>query len=277
MPFIHLCGASANEGRPALFRTVGRALRVAPLSLPVLLLLVGLPLTALAQSKGAVAGGLQGQEQVQGQGQGQGVAASPGRAGGPSSLKVDALSQYLERQKKREQERYEQYYGGLAHNELTAGQAKARQIRESASARNTVQWSRDTDRTYIPLHERIPGYVPSSLKEGGRAGHVGTGRIKPYTDGVTLSPELEMARLKEEMAEEKAEEYRQKGREKQAMVEQAMTNMKSQMVDSKVPGAAVLKPSGSSLYVRYYGAEGEKAKPSPTSKSSSQFSSSGRP
>ncbi len=275
MPFFHLCGASANEGWPALYMTVGRALRLLPISLPVLLLLVGLPLSALAQSRGTVAGGVQGQEQVHGQGQGS--AAAPARTGGSLPLKGDALSQYLDRQKKREQERYEQYYGGLARNELTAGQAKARQIRESASARNTVQWSRDTDRTYIPLHERIPGYVPSSLKEGGRAGHVGTGKIKPYTDGVTISPELEMARLKEEMAEEKAEEYRQKGREKQAMVEQAMANMKSQMVDSKVQGAAVLKPNGSSLYVRYYGAEGEKAKPAATSKPSSQSSSSGRP
>ncbi|HMY55626.1 MAG TPA: hypothetical protein PK671_21855, partial [Candidatus Obscuribacter sp.] len=121
------------------------------------------------------------------------------------------------------------------------------------------------------------GYVPSSLKEGGRAGHVGTGKIKPYTDGVTISPELEMARLKEEMAEEKAEEYRQRGREKQAMVEQAMANMKSQMTDSKVPGAAVLKPNGSSLYVRYYGAEGEKAKTAGSGKTTSPSSSALRP
>lgn len=266
MPFFHHSGAPEKVRRPACSRTATQVFR---LCLPVLLLIAGLPPAAPAQSKGS--------SLPASQGLGKAAASAPGRSGATSPQTGDALSQYLDRQKKREQERYEQYYGGLARNELSAGQAKARQIRESASSRNTIQWSRDTDRTYIPLHERIPGYVPSSLKEGGRAGHVGTGKIKPYTDGVTISPELEMARLKEEMAEEKAEEYRQRGREKQAMVEQAMANMKSQMTDSKVPGAAVLKPNGSSLYVRYYGSEGEKTRDAGSGKATSPSSSAARP
>ena len=61
------------------------------------------------------------------------------------------------------------------------------------------------------------------------------------------------------------------------MVEHAMANMKSQMTDSKVPGAAVLKPNGSSLYVRYYGAEGEKAKTAGSGKTTSPSSSALRP
>ena len=70
------------------------------------------------------------------------------------------------------------------------------------------------------------------------------------------------------MAEEKAEELRQRAKDKQAEIDRTMQGMQSQMVESAVPGAAVLKPNGSNLYVRYYGSEGEKAtqpnKPSAT-------------
>lgn len=171
--------------------------------------------------------------------------------------KQQRLKQYLDSQSQREKARYDKFYGDIAKNELKTGQNKAAAIRQEAASRQQSQWSRDTDRGYVPLHERFPGYVPYSIREGQRNGNIGTGKVKPYSDGAATSPELEAARMKEQMAEEKAEELKNKSKEKQAMVDQAMSNMESQMQDSKVQGAAVLKPHGSNLYIRYYGSEGQ--------------------
>lgn len=194
----------------------------------------------------------QGQSQTQNatQNQGQNQSQNPNN-------QQQKLKQYLDAQRQREKARYDKFYGDIAKNELKSGQSKASQIRQDAAAKQQYQWSRDTDRGYIPLHERFPGYVPYSIREGQRNGNIGTGKVKPYSDGAATSPELEAARMKEQMAEEKAEDLKNKSKEKQAMVDEAMTNMESQMQDSKVEGAAILKPHGSNLYIRYYGAEGQ--------------------
>lgn len=187
---------------------------------------------------------------------------------GKLQSRQDQLQTYLDRQTAREKERYKSYYESMARNELEAAQARVKQIKDTATTRNQLEWSRNTDGSYVPLHERFPGYVPYSIREGQKGGAVGTGKIRPYSDSVTVSPELEMARLREQMAEEKAEELRQRAKDKQAEIDRTMQGMQSQMVESAVPGAAVLKPNGSNLYVRYYGSEGEKAaqpsKPSAT-------------
>lgn len=176
-----------------------------------------------------------------------------------SQSRQEQLQTYLDRQTAREKERYKSYYESMARNELEAAQARVKQIKDTATTRNQLEWSRNTDGSYVPLHERFPGYVPYSIREGQKGGAVGTGKIRPYSDSVTVSPELEMARLREQMAEEKAEELRQRAKDKQAEIDRTMQGMQSQMVESAVPGAAVLKPNGSNLYVRYYGSEGEKA------------------
>lgn len=187
---------------------------------------------------------------------------------GKLQSRQDQLQTYLDRQTAREKERYKSYYESMARNELEAAQARVKQIKDTSTTRNQLEWSRNTDGSYVPLHERFPGYVPYSIREGQKGGAVGTGKIRPYSDSVTVSPELEMARLREQMAEEKAEELRQRAKDKQAEIDRTMQGMQSQMVESAVPGAAVLKPNGSNLYVRYYGSEGEKAaqpgKPSAT-------------
>jgi hypothetical protein len=88
---------------------------------------------------------------------------------------------------------------------------------------------------------------------GQRPGNLGTGPVKPNADSIYTSPTLEAARMHEQMAQERADVLRQKSKEKQALVDQSMDNFKSQMKNSKVPGAAKLQNNGSNLYVRYYG------------------------
>lgn len=177
-----------------------------------------------------------------------------GQTFGPPDKKKAALDSYIDGQVKRERERYDRYYGGLEKNAIETGKYKAAQTRATINRETVQEWSRDRDKTYVPLHERIPGYVPSSLNSG-RGGAIGDGKVRPYADSASTSQEIEYARMKEQMAEEKAEEYRKRAGEKKKILEESANNLQSQMKESKVPGAAVVQPHGSNLYVRYYGSD----------------------
>lgn len=167
--------------------------------------------------------------------------------------KQKALEAYAEAQRNLEKARIQEYYEERAKREIEVGKQKARQIINNAPPARPQVWSRSTDDGYVPLSERIPGYVPYSIREGQRPGNLGSGAVKPNADSIYTSPALEAARMQEQMAQERADALRQKGKEKQALVDQSMDNFKSQMKNSKTPGAAKLQKDGSNLYVRYYG------------------------
>lgn len=167
--------------------------------------------------------------------------------------KQKALEAYAEAQRNLEKARIQEYYEERAKREIDVGKQKARQIIDNAPPARPQVWSRSTDDGYVPLSERIPGYVPYSIREGQRPGNLGSGPVKPNADSIYTSPTLESARMQEQMAQERADVLRQKSKEKQALVDQSMDNFKSQMKNSQVPGAAKLQNHGSNLYVRYYG------------------------
>jgi hypothetical protein len=183
------------------------------------------------------------------------VKPSSATSGAVSSAqrKQKALDAYTEAQRNLEKARIQEYYEERAKREIEVGKQKARQIIDNAPPAKPQVWSRSTDDGYVPLSERIPGYVPYSIREGQRPGNLGTGPVKPNADSIYTSPTLEAARMHEQMAQERADVLRQKSKEKQALVDQSMDNFKSQMKNSKVPGAAKLQNNGSNLYVRYYG------------------------
>lgn len=190
---------------------------------------------------------------------GPGAGVNQGSAIVPVDKKKAALDSYIEGQVKRERDRYDRYYKGLERNALETGKYKAAQTRATINPSTVQQWSRDKDKTYVPLHERIPGYVPSSLNNG-RGGNIGDGKVRPYADSASTSQEIEWARMKEQMADEKADEYRKRASEKKALLEESANNLKSQMQESNVPGAAIVKAHGSNLYVRYYGSDDQARK-----------------
>lgn len=167
--------------------------------------------------------------------------------------KQKALEAYMEAQRNLEKARIQEYYEERAKREIEVGKQKSGQIINNAPPAKPQVWSRSTDDGYVPLSERIPGYVPYSIREGQRPGNLGSGPVKPNADSIYTSPTLEAARMHEQMAQERADALRQKSKEKQALVDQSMDNLKSQMKNSKVPGAAKLQNDGSNLYVRYYG------------------------
>ena len=153
------------------------------------------------------------------------------------------LDTYLDAQLAREKAKQHTYYEGLAKNASETGQYQAGRLRAQAATKPAPVYV-PNDNVYQPMAARVPGYTPSTL---------------PSRTPVYVSQDLEYAKMKEEMAQEKAEQLRKVSAAKEADLEQSLENMKSQMKDSHVPGAAVAKPEGSSLFVRYYG-------PSSTSK-----------
>jgi hypothetical protein len=160
--------------------------------------------------------------------------------------KVDAkgkaqksLDTYLDAQLAREKNKHRQYFEGLAKNVSETGRYQAERLRAQAAAKPMQKYTPD-DNAYQPMSARVPGYTP-------------TGAGLPARAPVYVSQDLEYAKMKEQMAEEKAAQLRKVEAEKEAALEQSMANMKSQMKSSHVPGAAVAKPEGSNLFVRYYG------------------------
>ncbi len=157
-----------------------------------------------------------------------------------------SLDSYLDDQLAREKNKHHQYFEGLAKNVTETGDYQAARLRAQAGSSKYMHRYTPNDNAYMPMAGRIPGYTPSSAS------------VPPRTPQY-VSQELEYAKMKEQMAEEKAAQLRKVSAEKEASIEQAMANMKTQMKQSHVPGAAVAKPEGSNLFVRYYG-------PSDTSK-----------
>ena len=145
-----------------------------------------------------------------------------------------ALNGYLDAQLAREKAKQRLYYESLAKNATETGQRDVQRIRAQSTEKN------------------VPVYVPND-----NAYRPFTG--VPSRSPVYVSQDLEYAKMKEAMAKEKADALRKVANEKEAALQESMENMKSQMKESHVPGAAVARPEGSNLFVRYYG-------PSPTTK-----------
>ncbi|MBU6451840.1 MAG: hypothetical protein KGS72_08695 [Cyanobacteria bacterium REEB67] len=145
---------------------------------------------------------------------------------------------YAEAQLAREKERQRKYYDGLARNEVETARYKAEQLRTQAREQPMQRYF-PNDNTYLPMAGRTPGYYPPSTV--------------PQREPVYVSPELEYAKMKEDMAREKEERLRKVSEQKQAALQQSLDNMKTQMKTSNVPGATSAKAEGSNLFVRYYG------------------------
>jgi hypothetical protein len=165
----------------------------------------------------------------------------------PNPTPKTTLDTYLEAQLAREKDKHHQYFEGLAKNATETGEYQAALLRARAVRKNTPVYT-PNDNAYVPMAARVPGYTPSSPTS-----------TLPARSPVFVSQDLEYAKMKEQMAEEKAAQLRKVSAEKEASLDQSLANMKSQMKESHVPGAAVAKPEGSNLFVRYYG-------PSSTSK-----------
>jgi hypothetical protein len=158
----------------------------------------------------------------------------------PNPTPKTTLDTYLEAQLAREKDKHHQYFEGLAKNATETGDYQAALLRARAVRKNNAVYT-PNDNAYVPMSARVPGYTPSSAYS------------VPPRSPVYLSQDLEYAKLKELLAEEKAAQLRKVSSEKEASLDQTLANMKSQMKESHVPGAAVAKPEGSNLFVRYYG------------------------
>jgi hypothetical protein len=153
-------------------------------------------------------------------------------------VQKNTAQSYAEAQLAREKERQRKYYDGLAKNEVETAHYKAEQLRTQARER-PMQRYLPNDNIYTPMGARTPGYYPPTSL--------------PQREPVYVSPELEYAKMKEDMAREKEERLRKVSEQKQAVLQQSLDNMKTQMKTSNVPGATSAKPDGSNLFVRYYG------------------------
>jgi len=144
-----------------------------------------------------------------------------------------ALDSYLDAQLAREKGKHRTYFESLAKNARETGQRDVQQIRAQSTEKPRVYTPNDNAyRPFTGVPSRSPVYV---------------------------SQDMEYAKMKEAMAKEKADALLKVASEKEAALQQSMENMKSQMKESHVPGAAIARPEGSNLFVRYYG-------PSPTTK-----------
>jgi hypothetical protein len=150
------------------------------------------------------------------------------------------LDSYLDDQLVREKNKHHQYFEGLAKNVTETGDYQAARLRAQAGAGKNMPRYTPNDNAYMPMSARVPGYTPTP------------GTVPPRTPQY-VSQDLEYAKMKEQMAEEKAAQLRKVSADKEASLDQTLANMKSQMKASHVPGAAVAKPEGSNLFVRYYG------------------------
>lgn len=165
------------------------------------------------------------------------------KKGQPKPKSASHLDSYLTDQLAREKAKHRTYYESLAKNASETGQRDLRNLRNSGAERNMPVYT-PNDNSYQPMSARVPGYNPATSL--------------PARSPVYVSQELEYAKMKEAMAQEKAAQLRKVAAEKEAGLQQSMENMKSQMKESHVPGAAVARPEGSNLFVRYYGSSSGK-------------------